>query len=142
MPPQTNVDLVNRLWQEAINTHNLQKSHEFCSANYLHHDSSLPGKDIRGLNNYLNTISPFFTAFPDLRLEVQDMISEGSKVASRGTFTGTHKAELMGIPATGKRVAVSIIAIHRVSRGKVVEGWVQFDAMGMMQQLGAIPSPR
>lgn len=63
-------------------------------------------------------------------------------VAYTLAWRGTHKGELMGVPPTGKRVTVTDVHIERVANGKIVERWVGFDAMGMMQQLGAIPSPQ
>ena len=80
------------------------------------------------------------TAFPDLTLTVDDMIAEGDKVVTRWTGSGTHSAEFMGVPATGKKVTFSGIVIDRISGGKIVEHWEQLDAMGIMQQLGVIPS--
>jgi predicted ester cyclase len=83
----------------------------------------------------------FRAAFPDLHGTIEDQIAEGDKVVSRMTYRGTHQGELMGIPPTGKQVTMSFIGIHRITAGKVAEGWVNFDALGMMQQLGVIPSP-
>jgi predicted ester cyclase len=60
-------------------------------------------------------------------------------VVVRWTTRGTHKGELMGIPATGKPVVVTGIDIFQISSGKVVESWINWDALGMMQQLGVIP---
>ena len=68
------------------------------------------------------------------------MIAEGDKIVGRVTLTGTHQGELMGIPATGKKVSFSEIHIVRISNGKVVEHWEVADTMSMMQQLGVIPS--
>ena len=69
------------------------------------------------------------------------MIAEGGKVVIRQTWSGTHKGEFMGVPATGKRVSIAVIDIIRVADGRFVEHWGQLDMMGMMQQLGAIPAP-
>ncbi len=69
------------------------------------------------------------------------MIAEGDKVVIRQTWSGTHKGEFMGIPATGRRVSIAVIDIIRVADGRFVEHWGQLDLMGMMQQLGAIPAP-
>ena len=73
-------------------------------------------------------------------LAIDDQIAEGDRVVSRWTGTGTHQGEFMGVPATGNKVTVTGIGIDRIEGGKIVEHWEQFDAMGMMQQLGAIPS--
>jgi predicted ester cyclase len=83
----------------------------------------------------------FRTAFPDLHGTIEDQIAEGDKVVMRMTYRGTHQGELMGIPATGKPVTMTFISINRIAEGKIAEGWVNFDALGMMQQLGVIPVP-
>jgi len=79
-------------------------------------------------------------AFPDLRLEPQDIIVSGDKVVARVRATGTHQGEFMGMPATGKNVDVQLIDIIRFGDdGLAHEHWGLFDALTMMQQLGAIP---
>ena len=72
---------------------------------------------------------------------LEDMIAEGDKVAVRFTLRGTHGGDLMGIPPTGKPVAVTGIDINRIADGKIAERWANFDALGLMQQLGVIPTP-
>jgi predicted ester cyclase len=71
---------------------------------------------------------------------VHDIIGEGDKVASRVSWEGTHKGEMMGIPPSNKRLNVSEIHIYRFSNGKVVERWGEWDMFGMMQQIGIIPT--
>jgi steroid delta-isomerase-like uncharacterized protein len=78
-------------------------------------------------------------AFPDGRVTIEDMIAEGDKVVTRYNSRGTHKGDFMGIPATGKKVAVTGIVISRIAKGKIAEEWEEFDALGFMVQLGAIP---
>ena len=80
------------------------------------------------------------TTFPDIDVSVDDLIAEGDRVVIRWTGTGTHSGEFMGVPATGVKISVTGIAIDRIEGGKIVEHWEQFDTLGMMQQLGAIPS--
>jgi steroid delta-isomerase-like uncharacterized protein len=78
--------------------------------------------------------------FPDLRMEVQDVLTSGDKVVARVRGTGTHQGEFMGMPATGKKVDVQLIDIIRFGDdGLAHEHWGVLDALGMMQQLGAIP---
>ena len=79
-------------------------------------------------------------AFPDARVTVEDQVAEGDKVVSRWTATGTHTGDLMGIPPTERRIEISGITINRFSGGKIAEDWYQSDDLGMMQQLGVIPS--
>jgi steroid delta-isomerase-like uncharacterized protein len=84
----------------------------------------------------------YIAAFPDLRLEAQDVLSCGDKVVARTRATGTHQGEFMGIPATGKSIDVQLIDIIRFGDdGLAIEHWGVFDALAMMQQLGALPGP-
>ena len=86
-------------------------------------------------------IASFAEAFPDLRLTVEDIFSEGDMVAARIAFHGTHRGEFQGIPPTDKQVAFSSIEIDRMVDGKVREHWFELDQLGLMRQLGAIPDP-
>jgi steroid delta-isomerase-like uncharacterized protein len=84
----------------------------------------------------------YWAAFPDLRMEVEDVLVSGDKGVARVRATGTHQGEFMGMPATGKSVDVQLIDIIRFGEdGLAREHWGVFDALGMMQQLGAIPAP-
>ena len=81
-------------------------------------------------------------AFPDLRMETVAVLASGDEVVARVRATGTHQGEFMGMPATGKSIEVQVIDIMRFGDdGLVHEHWGLFDALGMMQQLGAIPAP-
>jgi steroid delta-isomerase-like uncharacterized protein len=80
------------------------------------------------------------SAFPEVHIEIEDQIAEGDKVASRWVARGTHEGDLMGLPPSGKQVTVVGMTIDRVAEGKVAETWDSYDALGMMQQIGAIPS--
>jgi steroid delta-isomerase-like uncharacterized protein len=79
-------------------------------------------------------------AFPDLHVEVEDLVTDGGKVVTRYSVHGTHKGELMGIPPTGRQVSIGGIAIDRFENGRSIEHWEYYDQMGMMQQLGVIPA--
>lgn len=80
-------------------------------------------------------------AFPDFAPTLEDQIAEGDKVTNRLIFRGTHQGDFQGIPPTGKQVAVTAITIERVVDGKIVEHWIEYDGLGMMQQLGVVPPP-
>ena len=82
-----------------------------------------------------------FTAFPDLQFTIDDLLAARDKVVARFTARGTQTGEFQSIPATGRTAAVSGIAIYRVSEGKVVEQWLEYDQLGLLQQLGVIPTP-
>jgi predicted ester cyclase len=80
-------------------------------------------------------------AFPRYEMIAEDIIAEGDKVVVRATMRGVHKGDYMGIPPTGKQITNPFIIIYRIANGKIAEHWIQVDAVGMMQQLGAMPSP-
>ena len=80
-------------------------------------------------------------AFPDVHFTIDDLIAEGETVVIRWTVTGTHKGELQGIAPTGKHVTVTGMVMSRFAKGKVEEDWINFDALGLMQQLGVVPAP-
>lgn len=83
-----------------------------------------------------------FVAFPDLVRTVEDMVAEGDKVVARWTSTGTHTGPFMGLPPTGKAVTTTGITIFRLNgAGRIVEEWSETDMVGMLQQVGGMPSP-
>ena len=129
---------VVRRFTEVFETGDLSILDEVLASNFVDH-SPFPEQppDREGMKQMIGMMR---ATFPDMAVSTDDMIAEGDKVVSRWTGTGTHQGEFMGIPATGKKVTVTGIGIDRVVDGKIVEHWEQFDAMGMMQQLGAIPS--
>ena len=107
-------------------------------------DDFVEHEETPGLEPTKEGVKQFFhmyrAAFPDLRMEAQDMIVSGDKVVSRARATGTHQSEFMGMPATGKTVDVQLIDIIRFGDDALAhEHWGVFDALKMMQQLGAIP---
>ena len=83
----------------------------------------------------------YLAAFPNLHFTFEDLIAEGDKVVVRETMSGTQQGELMGIPPTGKQFSVTGIEIYRFEGGKIVEHWLESDMLGLLQQLGALPSP-
>ncbi len=86
-------------------------------------------------------IAQFEAAFPNYVLTADDTVAEGDKVAVRSTFYGIHNGAFMGIPPTGKQVAVPVFLIYRIANDKIVQHWMQADSLGLLQQLGAFPAP-
>jgi len=82
----------------------------------------------------------YLNAFPDLHFDIEDVISDGETVVTRWTATGTHKGDVSGVPATGKRFSVTGTIFARVRDGKFVDSWGVWDALGLMQQLGVVPA--
>jgi steroid delta-isomerase-like uncharacterized protein len=94
--------------------------------------------DLEGLKGFYAVL---WDAFPDLRITVEDMVGEGDRVAWRLTVNGTHKSDFRGVPATGAEVKFAAQYIFRFCEGKIVERWTNFDRLGVMVQIGAIPAP-
>ena len=123
---------------EEYNKRNVAIVDELCASNYVKHAAG--GQEIRGPEGAKQFLTMLLTAFPDFHITIEDMVAEGDRVVTRLTFTGTHQGDLMGIAPTGKQVMWTAINIHRIVGGKFVETWQEGDALGLMQQLGAIPS--
>jgi steroid delta-isomerase-like uncharacterized protein len=136
---QRNVNVVRRYVEEVINQGNLDAIDELIDPGVVDH-AAPPGFPT-GREGAKQFAAMMRSAFPDLHLTIEDTVAEGDKVVMRSTWGGTHQADFMGIPATGRRVTVSQIDITRCADGRMVEHWGQFDALGLMQQLGGVPPP-
>ena len=138
MTVEENKALLRRIIDQAFNERNLGVVDELLSEDFVGH-SWPPEVDSsrEGLKQLVNT---FTGAFPDLHVQIDDLIAEGDKVVGRVTTSGTHQGDLMGIAATGKHVSFAEVHIIRIANGKAVEHWGVEDMLGMMQQLGAIPA--
>jgi predicted ester cyclase len=109
------------------------------TADWVNHDPILP--PMSGLAGAEQLVGLWRTAFSNLKFQLEDSIEEGDKVAARFRITGTHSGPLMGVPATGEPLSVLATGIFRVVDGKLAENWVNFDALSLMQQIGAVPAP-
>lgn len=87
----------------------------------------------------VNMNKEYNTAFPDAKVSIEKQIAEGDYVATTVTFSGTNKGEFQGMPATGKKMKIPAMILQRIEDDKIVEEWDEFDAVGMLQQIGAIP---
>ena len=130
---------LRRFLDEGFGQGNLATVDELVADTFVDHS---PPPQISGDKAGMRQIVKLFrSAFPDLRLTVEDMIAEGDKVVVRMVTHGTHKGELMGIPPTGRSVTVNEQHIVRFANGKITEHWGVEDNLGMMQQLGVVPAP-
>jgi len=135
---ELNKKVVRRLFEEVWNKGNLPLADELFAPNYEHHDASTPDVG-RGPESEKKRATLYRTAFPDIRLNIEDIIAEGETVMARWSCLGTHKGDLSGIAPTGKQFNISGVSIARFANGKMAEGWVNWDALGLMQQLGVVP---
>jgi len=130
MSLEENRDVVRRE-VEFWNGHDAEAAGEVYAANYVGHD---PGGAHAGSFEQLKpSAAAIFTAFPDFSLTANAVIVEGDMAVKRWTVRGTHKAEYMGIPATGKQIVITGNNIFRM------ECWAESDTLGLLQQLGVIP---
>ena len=122
---------------EAVNQKNLAVFDELLTPDVVFHSASTT---MQGLEAYKQLLSVYVTAFPDLQFTIEDMIAEGDTVVVRYTTRGTHQGNFRGIPHTGKQVSGTGMFMDRLVNGKAVEQWINGDDLGLLQQLGVIPS--
>jgi steroid delta-isomerase-like uncharacterized protein len=127
-----------RRFFEAFNRGDFDASVALCASDLAYYQPGRPPLDIEG---YRAVGAMFRTAFPDGNETIEEQIGEGDRIATRTTFRGTHLGELMGIPPTGKEVALTGVIIDHLVHGKIHERRVLFDQFGLLQQLGMIPTP-
>jgi predicted ester cyclase len=139
MSAQDNKANVQRIVEEIFNNKKLALIDEYIASDVIDH-SAPPGLP-PGIEGYRLKLGMFTNAFPDLHITYEKMIAEGDMVAGRFTLTGTQQGDFAGIPATGKQVSVTGHDFVRVVDGIVAEHWVEMDTLGMMQQLGVVPTP-
>jgi steroid delta-isomerase-like uncharacterized protein len=137
---EENKAVARRAFEDHFNTGNLDLGEEIFTPDYVNHDPSLPdfGSGPEAANQ---AVRLYRDAFPDARITVEDQVAEGDEVATRWSARGTHEGELMGVAPTGNRVEITGITISRIEGGKIAEDWINYDALGMLQQVGAIPAP-
>jgi steroid delta-isomerase-like uncharacterized protein len=132
-------DTMRRVY-ELINAGDIDGFGEHLADDFVEHEE-LPGLE-PSKEGVKQLFRMYRAAFPDLRMDAEDVLASGDKVVARARATGTHHGEFMGMPPTGKRVDVQLIDIIRFGEdGRAVEHWGVLDALAMMQQLGAIPAP-
>ena len=135
---EQNKAIIHRLFDELMAKGNMAVFDEIYDANLIYHGTGeLENGDLEGLKQFVRGIA---NAFPDFKGTLDDLIAEGDKVVYRWTFSGTHKAEFNGVYATGRHVSVRAISVNRVAGGKIVEEWENLDEVGVMRQLGVLPS--
>lgn len=125
---------------ESFNTGNLAPADELIAPNFTNHDPGTPPLP-PGPKGYKQLITTYRTAYPDIQMTLEDLIVEGDKVAGRWTARGTNTGPLPGVPPTGKQATVSGISILTITNGQVTEQRTNWDTLGMLQQLGVIPTP-
>lgn len=134
---ERNKALVRQAFEEIINGHDPDMIRKYTADNPIEH--SIFG-GARSIDQLISNSKELNRAFPYSHLEIIGMIAEGDKVVTRGIFSGTHKGDFAGIPATGKKFSIVEIDIVRIERDKMVEHWDAADTASMYQQLGITSS--
>ena len=136
---QEDIRLCGRFFDEVCNKRQLDTADQLFSANHIYHDPSSPWVG-PGPGGMKELIGAYHRAVNDAHWDVHVMMKAGDVVITRWTGRGTHTGDLLGIPPTGKTVKVDGIWMHCVSSGRIVESWNCWDMLGMLQQLGVIPT--
>ena len=139
MSSEENKALYRRWFEEVVSEGNLELADELLAPDYVLHFPGLPAPLDR--EGHKQLVMMFRNAFPDWHESVDGVTAEDDRVVIRVTGRGTHQGEFQGIPATNRRVTATGVGIGRIENGRIAETWAEYDAMGMMRQLGVIPPP-
>lgn len=137
---EKNKATARRFWEEVFNNRNLELVDELFTDDYVYHGAAK--QEIRGKDGLKGYLGMFFNAFPDVHVEVEDVLGEGDKTATRLVGEGTHEGELMGVAPSGKKIETMIICINRFEGDRIAENWELSDRLAVMRQTGATPGPR
>jgi steroid delta-isomerase-like uncharacterized protein len=136
---QDNPTIVRRFVDEVINHGRMDLAAQFVWEDVVE-QVPLPGQG-PGLEGLKDILRGMRAAFPDLDFVITEQIADGDKVASRFEWTGTHRQEFFGVPATGRPVRVWGVVIDRLEAGRIKDTRIIMDGLGLMMQLGVIPPP-
>lgn len=131
-----NKALVRSTFEKIWNGGNVDIIENRFSRDYIGHSLH----EIEGPQGAKGFAAAILRAFPDYRYTVEDEICEGDRVVHRWTARGIHEGEFQGIPPSGEQVTISGISVYRVANGKLVESWTTVDMLGLLQQIGALPT--
>ena len=129
---------VRRFFDELCNGRNGAVADEIIAANYVSHGPQAPPAS--GPDGVRDRVAVYHDAL-DGHWDVQEVFSVGDRVVARWSGQGRHQAELMGVPPTGREIDVEALSVFRIADGKIAEEWTVWDALGLLQQVGAMPVP-
>lgn len=140
MSAQENKEKARRLMEDAFGQGKTEVLDEVLHSDFVCYDPNSEAGEVRGAETIKGEIEYFRSAVPDLTYTVEDQVAEGDEVVTRWTARGTHQGEFFGVSGTGNRIEMSGIQIDRFDEsGKMVEEWPEYDLLGAMKQMGAIP---
>jgi steroid delta-isomerase-like uncharacterized protein len=132
---------LRKAYEDAYHKGDFTTLEEIAAQDVVDHSVYRDPSAVKGLAGFEGRLSGTRAAFPDIKAEFGNFIAEGDFVAFNWTLSGTNTGSLRGAPPTGKSMTMAGINIERYENGKIVEHWSNPDLLGMMQQLGLIPSP-
>jgi steroid delta-isomerase-like uncharacterized protein len=138
MTIEANKALMHR-FTEFINTASEKLAEELIAPEAIFHVPGRP-EPMRGPTGYLAIIGMMRAGFPDIQWTLEEMIAEADELAARFTMRGTHQGSFFGVPATGKKIQVEAMNFYRFAGGQIVEEQGQPDLLGLLQQIGGIPT--
>lgn len=134
---EENKGIARRAFEEVYGNRNPDAADEIYAPDFVDHDPAAPEEMTRGPDGVKQQAAMYSGAFPDIQMTVEEQIAEGDKVVTRWSAQGTHRGELMGVPASGNQVTVSGITIARLADGSIQEEWTNWDGLGLLDQIGA-----
>ncbi len=134
---EANKAIFSRAWEELINKGNLDIVDELFAQDYVFHDPHFP---LSGRDELKGFATALRDGFSEIHLKIDDLVSEGDRVVKRFTLTGTHTADFMGIPPSGKTLTLTGLTMGRIANGQIAEDWEGADWLGWRQP-GIIPEP-
>jgi len=135
---QDNEQLARRFFEELCNGRRAAVADEIVAQDYVSHGPQAPPAE--GPDGVKARVAVYQDAL-DGHWDVQEMFSSGDRVFTRWIGRGTHNGELMGVAPTGRPIAVDAMTVFRIADGKIAEEWTVWDALGFLQQVGAVPAP-
>ena len=138
---EQNMKIIRQVIEEVWNRSSDSAVGELVAGGYVGHGAAGEG-DTRGSEGYRQYFQQQRAAFPDIHYRIEDLVAAGDKVAARWTAAATHLGAFQGIPPTARKGNVSGISIFRIANGQIAECWTNYDALGLLQQLGLVPAPR
>ena len=134
-----NASLMRRWFEEVWNQGREETVDSMCAPDVIGYGQAEHGSDIHGPEHFKQFMRGFRAAFSEIHVQIHDSIEQGDKAVVRWTTTMKHSGPFLGIAATGKQVSVNGISIQQFKNGKIVAGWDNWDQLGLLVQLGAVP---
>jgi steroid delta-isomerase-like uncharacterized protein len=131
-PEMSNREVIRSLYEDCVNTGNVARLRDLVSDDYV------TPNGLRGPKGYEEIVTSLRGGFPDIHFTIEDLMSDGDKVAVRWTWKGTHSGTFRGIPPSHKPVTTSGIVIYQLKDRKIVASWLESDRLGVLQQVGVV----